>query len=69
MTKKITLRHSDGSVETTSDCSLRHYELRHMGYKEMNLQELIDVVRSDVKQGAYIDEDLLLLCDVLEQTL
>lgn len=67
MTKKVTLRHPDGSKETVLEWSLRHYELRHMGYKEVDEQELINTVRNDVRQGAYIDEDLLLLCDLLEQ--
>lgn len=39
--KMVTLRHEDGSEETVVEWLLRHYELRHLGYKEVEDGELL----------------------------
>ncbi|MFS0882529.1 hypothetical protein [Metabacillus niabensis] len=31
----VTLRHENGDEETVVEWSLRHFQLRHMGYKEV----------------------------------
>lgn len=36
----VTLEHADGDKETVVEWSLRHYELRHMGYKEISRTEI-----------------------------
>lgn len=35
MAKMVALKHHDGNEETVLEWSLRHYELRRMGYKEV----------------------------------
>lgn len=33
----VTLRHENGDEETVVEWSLRHFQLRHMGYKEIEI--------------------------------
>lgn len=40
MYRMVTLRNEEGNEETVLEWSLRHYQLRHMGYKEVDEDSL-----------------------------